>query len=606
MSIPGQVEELPAVTSKDEGSGASKNAMAGVETRLDRLSDQMELCITEIMNLRIAGQMLPSLSGTRRVYRAPSKPKGDGYLPVIPSNAPLLSENGGPEGSFSPPALPEALPPSDSLRESRRSNNTMIRMATSGSLDGPHSYRSFRDMRDVSANSASEPDLGSEEEERAVETRRRVQQARSVDLKVAWRMHGKQMRQHFPDDDTQPLMRLVYRSRADYVWELLDDANSSATAWWISAFLKLLVVSSLFITNLQTSEGICMNPVLAAAIETSFDIIFLMEFACRLLSAPSKKTYLADLLNWPDMLSATGLPLRASIGLVLSSSHPWQPASSICTAALSTSLSSEEAIIQGLLLFGLPLVRFLKLLRYFESFRLLIDACRNSAESLPVLTYMMTVITLFSATAIYLVEPRDNIPTMQHSLWLAIVTMTTVGYGDFYPVSLGGYVSVSVLTFVSVLFLALPVGIIGYEFTTSWQNRDKVLLLTRIRKGLRKWGYSAKDLKILFKYVDADEDGSLNIAEFMELVRQMRVGITADSALHIFELFDDDSSGTIDYAEFLRHVYPEDYVRDQQKSRGSLDASRGKAQEALEHLEMLRIKSSEDASVDSLQELQEG
>jgi len=460
-------------------------------------------------------------------------------------------------------------------------------------------------MGDVSANSASEPDLGSDEGERAVETRRRVLQARSVDLKVAWRMHGKQMRQHFPDDETQPLMRLVYRSRADYVWELLDDANSSATAWWVSTFLKLLVVSSLFITNLQTSEGICMNPVLAAVIETSFDVIFLIEFVCRLLSAPSKKAYLADLLNWPDMLSATGLPLRASIGLVLSS-HPWQQASSTCTTDISTSLSSEEAIIQGLLLFGLPLVRFLKLLRYFESFRLLIEACRNSAESLPVLTYMMTVITLFSATAIYLVEPRDNIPTMQHSLWLAIVTMTTVGYGDFYPVSLGGYVSVSVLTFVSVLFLALPVGIIGYEFTTSWQNRDKVLLLTRIRKGLRKWGYSAKDLKILFQYVDADEDGSLNIAEFMELVRQMRVGITADSALHIFELFDDDSSGTINYAEFLRHVYPEDYVRDQQKSRGSLDASRGKAQEALEHLEMLRIKSSEDASVDSLQELQEG
>ncbi|CAE7247313.1 Kcnf1 [Symbiodinium natans] len=538
------------------------------------------------------------MPGTRRVYRAPSKPKGDGYLPVIPSNGPLRTQPpvpNGTEGHLSPPALPESLdsPP----HRSSGNGGTMIRMATSGSLGDPHSYHSFREMRDVSGSECEAGDLASEEGEVG---RRRVQQARSVDLKVAWRMHGKQLRRQL-DEETQPLMRLVYRSRADYVWELLDDANSSVAAWWISTFLKLLVLSSLLVTNLQTSDGICMHPVLAAVLETSFDSIFLLEFTCRLLSAPSKKAYLADLLNWPDMLSATGLPLRASIGLVFVVPHTWQQLSSTCTVGRSTPPSSEQAIVQGILLFLLPLVRFLKLLRYFDSFRLLIDACRNSAESLPVLTYLMAVITFFSATAIYLLEPRENIPTMQHSLWLAIVTMTTVGYGDFYPVSLGGYVSVSILTFVSVLFLALPVGIIGHEFTMCWQNRDKVLLLTRIRKGLRKWGYSAKDLKILFRYVDADEDGSLNIAEFMELVRQMRVGVTADSALHIFQLFDDDASGSIDYGEFLRHVFPDDYVKDQQQKGGSIISTRGKAEQALHHLEMLRVRTSEEApSIDSL------
>ena len=380
---------------------------------------------------------------------------------------------------------------------------------------------------------------------------------RSVDLKVAWRMHGKELRQNFTDSETQPLLRLVYRSRADYVWELLDDPDSSTAAWSVSIVLKLLVLSSLLISNLRTSDGICMHPAFAAGCEASFDCIFLLEFACRLLSAPSKSTYLADLLNWPDMISATGLPLRASMGFVFSVPQTWQTAGS-CSLWHNSSISNGEAVVQNILLFVLPLVRFLKLLRYFDSFRLLIDACRNSAESLPILTYMMALITLFSATAIYLLEPRDNIPTMQHSLWLAIVTMTTVGYGDFYPISLGGYLTVSVLTFVSVLFLALPVGIIGYEFTTCWQNRDRVLLLTRIRKGLRKWGYSSKDVRILFQYVDADEDGSLDITEFLELVRQMRVGITTESALQIFELFDDDSSGSIDYAEFLRHLFPDE------------------------------------------------
>ena len=43
------------------------------------------------------------------------------------------------------------------------------------------------------------------------------------------------------------------------------------------------------------------------------------------------------------------------------------------------------------------------------------------------------------------------------------------------------------------LFLALPVGIIGYEFTCCWQSRHRVLLITKARKCLEKWGYSAKD-----------------------------------------------------------------------------------------------------------------
>lgn len=93
----------------------------------------------------------------------------------------------------------------------------------------------------------------------------------------------------------------------------------------------------------------------------------------------------------------------------------------------------------------------------------MIHAARSSVDALPVLFYIMTVITLVAATAIYLAESRANIPSMHHSLWLAIVTMTTVGYGDYYPTSLAGYIIASVLTFVSVLFLALPVGIIGNE-----------------------------------------------------------------------------------------------------------------------------------------------
>ena len=175
MSIPGQIEENLQAT-KEGFLGGSANALGAIEARLDRLSEQIELCIAEVVNLRIPGQILPSLP-QRRTYRAPSKPKADGYLPVIPSDAPLRSEGSGtgPERAFSP----DPLPGDSGILNSESQNNTIVRMATSGSLGDPQSYRSFRDMRDVSASEPGEAfeDVG----DAAIETRRRrVQQARSL------------------------------------------------------------------------------------------------------------------------------------------------------------------------------------------------------------------------------------------------------------------------------------------------------------------------------------------------------------------------------------------------------------------------------------------
>eukprot|EP00435_Cladocopium_sp_Y103_P022494 s2503_g5.t1 len=125
------------------------------------------------------------------------------------------------------------------------------------------------------------------------------------------------------------------------------------------------------------------------------------------------------------------------------------------------------------------------------------------------------------------------------------------------------------LTFTSVLFLSLPVGIIGHEFTRSWQIRGQVLLKNRIRRCMLKWGYSSKDLRLLIEYVDVNCDGMLALTEsgqkhieFLELMRQMRIGISAQSAIDLFMAFDDDSNGYIDYDEFLRQIFPEEYVKD--------------------------------------------
>lgn len=63
--------------------------------------------------------------------------------------------------------------------------------------------------------------------------------------------------------------------------------------------------------------------------------------------------------------------------------------------------------------------------------------------------------------------------------WWAIVTMTTVGYGDFYPSTAGGYFVGVMCALSGILLTALPIAIIGSKFNIYWEYNRK-------RKQLRK------------------------------------------------------------------------------------------------------------------------
>eukprot|EP00439_Symbiodinium_sp_Y106_P036582 s2376_g4.t1 len=505
-------------------------SLSEVDVKLDKLAEKLDVCIKELSTLRLAQRPREMDSGH---LKAPET-----------SNAQLTPRSQ--VSSVRMVADDVRLPISANVPRFNSTDESEVESFT----------QSF----------SMAPITSVEGVKRAAASRTRPRRV-AANLETAWQAHAKSI-SGGGAGDMEPIMRLVYRSRAEHVWEFLDDPQSSIWAWWTWSLLRVLVLLSVCTPYLQERQ-----PVLTLVLDICFDTVFMVEFLSRLVSTPSKRTYLKDPLNWADIVSALGLPLRAVTGFAVLAYPP------------STAL-------EIVLVFFLPLVRLLKLLRYFESFRLLLDACKNSMEAVPFLAYMAAVITLSSATVIYLVEPRSRIPSMPHSVWLALVTMTTVGYGDFFPVTFWGYITVSVLTCASVLFLALPVGIIGNEFWNVWESRNEVLLVTRVRRALHKWGYAAKDVKVLFQYVDQDGNGTLDLAEFLELVRQMRIGISAENAFKIFTIFDDDNSGTIDCAEFLRHIFPEEYVEKQQAQSQSLRKSQAHVSLALHQLETMHTEKS--------------
>merc|ERR1719480_325837 len=154
-----------------------------------------------------------------------------------------------------------------------------------------------------------------------------------------------------------------------------------------------------------------------------------------------------------------------------------------------------------------PVLRLLKLLRRFEKFHLLLNAFQIALEALPVLIYALVLMVLVFSAGIYWFEPRDNIGSFPEAMWLTVVTMSTVGYGDSVPKSVPGYVIVYVLIVFSALYMAMPLGIVGNAFNSVWEDRHRILLLTRAREHFSQKGYTAKDIPELFILFDADRDG---------------------------------------------------------------------------------------------------
>ena len=109
--------------------------------------------------------------------------------------------------------------------------------------------------------------------------------------------------------------------------------------------------------------------------------------------------------------------------------------------------------------------RALKLLRYNDSLRHFVDAVSIVKEQL-MLYFMATgLLVYFAAVGIYAFEHHaqpEQFQSIFHSLWWAIVTLTSVGYGDVYPITVGGRIFTGFLLPIGLGVITVPAGLLAY------------------------------------------------------------------------------------------------------------------------------------------------
>ena len=130
--------------------------------------------------------------------------------------------------------------------------------------------------------------------------------------------------------------------------------------------------------------------------------------------------------------------------------------------------SADLRFLRMMRLFRLfRLLRVFKLGRYLDALQVIVKVIRESGPQLVMSVVICFFVMLFSAIIMYSVEnpeQPEQFPNVISALWWAICTLTTVGYGDVYPVTAIGKFLTSLISVVGIGIIAIPTGIIAAGF----------------------------------------------------------------------------------------------------------------------------------------------
>ena len=213
-----------------------------------------------------------------------------------------------------------------------------------------------------------------------------------------------------------------------------------ALLWAIVASVVLVVLES--VPPIRAEHGALLR-----GLEWGFTALFSIEYGLRIWSARDRRRYVLGFYGVVDLVALLPAFLALAVG-----SGPYL------------------VVLRALRL--LRVFRVLKLVRYLREARVLGDALRASRAKITVfLTFVLTVVLVVGA-AMYLIEgPQAGFDSIPVSMYWAIVTLTTVGYGDIAPVTPWGRLLASALMILGYGVIAVPTGIVTTELVRAEDRR---------------------------------------------------------------------------------------------------------------------------------------
>jgi voltage-gated potassium channel len=236
------------------------------------------------------------------------------------------------------------------------------------------------------------------------------------------------------------------------------------------ALLAVLVVNELAVIAGTVPEVVAEYALALRFIALAAATTFAVEYALRLWSAV-EMPFLSDLSERRGWLARLAYARRPMALIDLAA----------VISAVAGLLFPQIAPIQAL-----RLVAFLKVARYSSGLQSLGLVIAEERSALFGAFLVILCLLLFTGTGIWLIERHaqpDRFATLPDTLWWAIVTLATVGYGDVVPVTAVGKLFTAVMILTGIAVFALPLGVIVTGFTQTVARRDFMVtwaLLARV------------------------------------------------------------------------------------------------------------------------------
>ncbi|WLH14166.1 ion transporter [Pseudomonas hefeiensis] len=215
--------------------------------------------------------------------------------------------------------------------------------------------------------------------------------------------------------------------------------------------LLLIILASLVIVMLDSIDSVHQNYApLLAAIEWGFTFIFIVEYGLRLYCSPKPLRYAFSFYGLVDLLA-------------------------IVPGILALYYSDAQYLLIVRIIRMLRIFRVLKLSPYLKQANYLMAALRGSKQKIIVfLVSVSTLVTVFG-TLMYVIEgPANGFTSIPKGIYWAIVTLTTVGFGDIVPKTPLGQVVSSLVMITGYSIIAVPTGIFTAELATAMRGADQL------------------------------------------------------------------------------------------------------------------------------------
>jgi voltage-gated potassium channel len=250
---------------------------------------------------------------------------------------------------------------------------------------------------------------------------------------------------------------MTYRQR---IYQIIEKSESGDTASTIfdTAIIVLIVLNIAAVIASSFSAFQARYSLSLYRFETISVIIFTIEYFLRLWTAPEKYQN----IKYPYLKYI--ISFMALIDLF-----------AIMPFYLPFVFKVDLRFLRILRLFRL--LRIFKLNRYNSSMELFIKVFKNEKEKILMTSFVMGIMLILSASVMYYVENTaqpEAFPNIIATIWWAVATLTTVGYGDVYPVTILGKLLAGIIAILGIGLVALPTGIISSGFISELNHKKRI------------------------------------------------------------------------------------------------------------------------------------